>query len=239
MFEAFSDEPGNAGVYASEAIPLPAFEERVAAADRAGLQVEVHAIGDRAFDMALDAYENAIQKSPRKDHRHRIEHMGNWLATPRLMQRMVRSSIVAIPNIAFAYYIGDAILDCVGEKRLTKAFPFHTLLKNHVIIAGGSDSPGYWPVDPLRDIATAASRKMRWGEVWIPEEKITVGEAFAMHTTTASWVGFEEHDKGSLAVGKLADIAVLAEDPFAIQPENIKDLKVEMTLVGGEIKYQA
>jgi len=205
----------------------------------AGLRCCVHAIGDKAFDMALDAYENAIEHSPRKDHRHRIEHMGNWLATPKLIQRMVRSGIVAIPNIAFAYYIGDAILDCVGEKRLTKAFPFHTLLKNNVIIAGGSDSPGYWPVDPLRDIATAASRKMRWGEVWIPEEKITVGEAFAMYTTTASWVGFEENDKGTLEVGKLADIAVLAEDPFVIQPEKIKDLKVEMTLVGGEVKYQA
>jgi predicted amidohydrolase YtcJ len=205
----------------------------------AGLRCCVHAIGDKAFDMALDAYENAIEHSPRKDHRHRIEHMGNWLATPKLMQRMVRSGIVAIPNIAFAYYIGDAILDCVGERRLTKAFPFRTLLKNGVIIAGGSDSPGYWPVDPLRDIATAASRKMRWGDVWVPEERISVSEAFAMHTTTASWVGFEENDKGTLEVGKLADIAVLAEDPFDIQPEHIKDLKVEMTVVGGEVKYRS
>jgi hypothetical protein len=205
----------------------------------AGLRCCVHAIGDKAFDMALDAYENAIEHSPRKDHRHRIEHMGNWLATPKLIQRMVRSGIVAIPNIAFAYYIGDAILDCVGERRLTKAFPFRTLLKNGVIIAGGSDSPGYWPVDPLRDIATAASRKMRWGDVWVPEERISVSEAFAMHTTTASWVGFEENDKGTLDVGKLADIAVLAEDPFAVAPEKIRELNVEMTLVGGEIKYQA
>ena len=205
----------------------------------AGLRCCVHAIGDKAFDMALDAYENAIDHSPRKDHRHRIEHMGNWLATPKLIQRMVRSGIVAIPNIAFAYYIGDAILDCVGERRLTKAFPFRTLLKNGVIIAGGSDSPGYWPVDPLRDIATAASRKMRWGDVWVPEERISVSEAFAMHTTTASWVGFEENEKGTLEVGKLADIAVVAEDPFAIAPEKIRELRVEMTLVGGEVKYQA
>jgi predicted amidohydrolase YtcJ len=205
----------------------------------AGLRCCVHAIGDKAFDMALDAYENALDHSPRKDHRHRIEHMGNWLATPKLIQRMVRSGIIAIPNIAFAYYIGDAILDCVGEKRLTKAFPFRTLLKNGVIIAGGSDSPGYWPVDPLRDIATAASRKMRWGDVWVPEERITVSEAFAMHTTTASWVGFEENEKGTLEAGKLADIAVLAEDPFAIAAEKIRELRVEMTLVGGEVKYQA
>src|SRR5882672_12888928 len=205
----------------------------------AGLRCCVHAIGDRAFDMALDAYENAIEHSPRKDHRHRIEHMGNWLCTPERMQRMVRSGIVAIPNIAIGYYVGDAILDCVGEKRLTKAFPFRTLLKNGVIIAGGSDSPGYWPVDPLRDIAACVSRKMRWGEVCVPEERITTAEAFAMHTTTAAYVGFEENDKGTLEVGKLADIAVLAEDPFEIQAERIKDLPVEMTIVGGEIKYQA
>jgi predicted amidohydrolase YtcJ len=80
---------------------------------------------------------------------------------------------------------------------------------------------------------------MRWGEVWIPEERISVSQAFAMHTTTAAWVGFEENEKGSLEVGKLADVAVLADDPFEVQPEMIKDLKVEMTLVGGEIKYQA
>ena len=88
----------------------------------------------------------------------RILPDGYFIAKPGArsdeIQRMVRAGLVAIPNISFAYYIGDAILDCVGEKRLTKAFPFRTLLKNGVVIAGGSDSPGYWPVDPLRDIAT-------------------------------------------------------------------------------------
>jgi predicted amidohydrolase YtcJ len=73
----------------------------------------------------------------------------------------------------------------------------------------------------------------------VPEERISVAEAFAMHTTTAAYVGFEENYKGTLETGKLADIAVLAEDPFEIDPEKIKDLKVEMTIVGGEIKYQA
>ena len=236
FYEPYENDEHNHGIIRIQQDEL---NHTVQVCHDAGLRCCVHAIGDKAFDMALDAYENAIEHSPRKDHRHRIEHMGNWLATPKLIQRMVRSGIVAIPNIAFAYYIGDAILDCVGEKRLTKAFPFRTLLKNGVIIAGGSDSPGYWPVDPLRDIATAASRKMRWGDVWVPEERISVSEAFAMHTTTASWVGFEENEKGTLEAGKLADIAVLAEDPFAIQPEKIRELKVEMTLVGGELKYQA
>ena len=236
FYEPYEDDEHNHGIIRIQQDEL---SHTVQICHDAGLRCCVHAIGDRAFDMALDAYENAIEHSPRKDHRHRIEHMGNWLCTAERMQRMVRDGIVAIPNIAIGYYVGDAILDCVGEKRLTKAFPFRTLLKNGVIIAGGSDSPGYWPVDPLRDIAACVSRKMRWGEVWVPEERISVGEAFAMHTTTAAWVGFEENDKGTLEAGKLADIAVLAEDPFEIQAEKIKDLKVEMTLVGGEVKYQA
>jgi predicted amidohydrolase YtcJ len=236
FYDPYEDDEHNHGIIRIQQDEL---NDTVQKCHDAGLRCCVHAIGDRAFDMALDAYENAIQNSPRKDHRHRIEHMGNWLSTPERMQRMVRSGIIAIPNIAIGYYVGDAILDCLGEKRLTKAFPFRTLLKNGVIIAGGSDSPGYWPVDPLRDIAACVSRKMRWGDVWVPEERISVAEAFAMHTTTAAYVGFEEDYKGTLEPGKLADIAVLAEDPFEIDPAKIKDLKVEMTIVGGEIKYQA
>ncbi len=236
FYEPYEDDPHNHGIIR---IPQDELNETVLKCHQAGLRCCVHAIGDRAFDMALDAYENAIQKSPRKDHRHRIEHMGNWLSTPERMQRIARSGVIAIPNISIGYFVGDAILDCLGERRLAKAFPFRTLLKNGIIIAGGSDAPGYWPVDPLRDIAACVSRKMRWGEVLVPEERISAAEAFAMHTTTAAFVGFEENDKGTLEVGKLADIAILAEDPFEIPGERIKDIKVEMTIVGGEVKYQA
>ncbi len=236
FYEAYEDDPHNHGIIRIQQDEL---NDTVLQCHQAGLRCCVHAIGDRAFDMALDAYENAIRRSPRKNHRHRIEHMGNWLSTPERIERLVRSEIIAIPNMSIGYYVGDAILDCVGEKRLAKAFPFRTLLKHGVIMAGGSDAPGYWPVDPLRDIAASVSRRMRWGEVFVPEERISVAEALAMHTTTAAYVGFEENDKGALEIGKLADIAVLAEDLFEVQPERIKDLKVEMTIVGGEIKYQA
>lgn len=236
FYEPYEDDPHNHGIIRIEQDEL---NDTVLKCHQAGLRCCVHAIGDRAFDMALDAYENAIQKSPRKDHRHRIEHMGNWLSTPERIQRMVRSGIIAIPNISIGYYVGDAILDCLGERRMTKSFPFKTLLKHGVILAGGSDSPGYWPVDPLRDISACVSRRMRWGEVLVPEERIGVAEAFAMHTTTAAFAGFEENYKGTLEVGKLADIAILPEDPFEIPGERIKDIKVETTIVGGEIKYEA
>jgi predicted amidohydrolase YtcJ len=142
FYDPYEDDEHNYGIIRIQQDEL---NDTVQKCHDAGLRCCVHAIGDRAFDMALDAYENAIQKSPRKDHRHRIEHMGNWLSTQERMQRMVRSGIIAIPNIAIGYYVGDAILDCVGEKRLTKAFPFRTLLKNGVIIAGGSDSPATGP----------------------------------------------------------------------------------------------
>ncbi len=235
FYEPYEDNPHNCGIIRIEQDEL---NETVLKCHRAGIRCCVHAIGDRAFDMALGAYENALRESPRKDHRHRIEHMGNWLSTPERIQRLVKMGIIAIPNISLGYFVGDAILDCLGEKRMTKSFPFKTLLKQGVVIAGGSDSPGYWPVDPLRDIGACVSRKMRWGEVLVPEERLTLEEAFAMHTTTAAFAGFEENQKGTLDVGKFADIAVLEEDPFQVSSERIKDLKVQMTIVGGEIKYQ-
>ncbi len=236
FYEPYDDDPHNHGIIRIQQDEL---DETILNCHKAGLRCCVHAIGDRAFDMALDAYENALSKSPGKNHRHRIEHMGNWLSTPERIQRLVRMGIIAIPNISLGYFVGDAILDCLGEKRMAKSFPFKTLLKNGVIMAGGSDAPGYYPVDPLRDISACVSRKMRWGDLLVPEERISVEQAFAMHTTTAAYAGFEEEYKGTLEVGKLADIAVLAEDPFEIPGERIKDIKVEMTIVGGEIKYEA
>ena len=214
-------------------------DETVLRCHRAGLRCCVHAIGDRAFDMSLEAYEKALAAVPRDDHRHRIEHMGNWLMSPRRIEKLVRMGIVAIPNISLGYFVGDSIREAIGAKRMVRAFPLKTLLDAGVKMAGGSDAPGYWPVDPLRDIGAYVSRRMLWGETLAPEEALSVQQAFELHTIHAAFAGFEEDRKGTLEVGKLADMAVLAEDPFEVPAERIKDLKVEMTVVGGAIKYQA
>ena len=214
-------------------------DETVLRCHRAGLRCCVHAIGDRAFDMSLEAYEKALAAVPRDDHRHRIEHMGNWLMSPQRIEKLVRMGIVAIPNISLGYFVGDSIREAIGAKRMERAFPLKTLLEAGVKMAGGSDSPGYWPVDPLRDIGAYVSRRMLWGETLAPEEALSVQQAFELHTTHAAFAGFEEDLKGTLEVGKLADMAVLAEDPFEVPAERIKDLKVEMTVVGGAIKFQA
>ncbi len=214
-------------------------DETVLRCHEAGMRCCVHAIGDRAFDMALEAYEKALKALPRADHRHRIEHMGNWLMSPERIGKLVRMGIVAIPNISLGYFVGDSIRAAIGAGRLVRAFPLKTLLEAGVKMAGGSDAPGYWPVDPLRDIGAYVSRRMLWGETLAPEEALSVRQAFELHTTHAAYAGFEEDRKGTLEVGKLADMAVLAEDPFEVPAERIKALKVEMTVVGGAVKYQA
>ena len=203
---------------------------------RAGLRCCVHAIGDRAFDMSLEAYAKALGAFPWEDHRHRIEHKGNWLMSPKRIEQLVRLGIVAIPNISLGYFVGDSIRDAIGAKRMQGAFPLKTLLEAGVKMAGGADAPGYWPVDPLRDIGAYVSRRMMWGEVLEPQEPLTVQQAFELHTTHAAFAGFEAAVKGTLEAGKLAD---MAEDPFEVPGERIKDIKVEMTVVGGEIKFQA
>ena len=214
-------------------------DETVLRCHRAGLRCCVHAIGDRAFDMSLEAYAKALGAFPWEDHRHRIEHKGNWLMSPKRIEQLVRLGIVAIPNISLGYFVGDSIRDAIGAKRMQGAFPLKTLLEAGVKMAGGADAPGYWPVDPLRDIGAYVSRRMMWGEVLEPQEPLTVQQAFELHTTHAAFAGFEEAVKGTLEAGKLADMAVLAEDPFEVPGERIKDIKVEMTVVGGEIKFQA
>lgn len=236
FYDPYVDVPNYSGLIRIQQDEL---DETVLKCHRAGMRCCVHAIGDRAFDMALNAYEKALDTEPREDHRHRIEHMGNWLVSPRRLEQLVRLGIVAIPNISLGYFVGDSIRESIGASRLVNAFPLKTLLASGVKMAGGSDAPGYWPVDPLRDISAYVSREMLWGEKLVPDEALSVQQAFDLHTTAAAFAGFEEDRKGTLEVGKLADMALLAEDPFEVAPAKIKDLKVEMTIVGGEIKYQA
>lgn len=236
FYDPYVDVPDYSGLIRIQQDEL---DDTVLECHRAGIRCCVHAIGDRAFDMALSAYEKALEAEPRQDHRHRIEHMGNWLMSPKRIEQLVRLGIVAIPNISLGYFVGDSIRQSIGEGRLADAFPLKTLLAKGVKMAGGSDAPGYWPVDPLRDIAAYVSREMLWGETLVPDEALTVQQGFELHTTHAAFAGFEEDVKGTLEVGKLADMVLFAEDPFAVPPAKIKDLKVDMTIVGGEIKYQA
>lgn len=234
FYEPYADDPCRCGLIR---IPSEELDETVEAYHQAGHRVCIHAIGDRAMDMALDAIEKAITKKPRADHRHRVEHLGNWMITKERLARIRRLEVLPVPNIPFMHYIYESLLACMGPARLEGAFAIKTMLASGIPLTSGSDGPGYWPADPLRDMCTSVSRKIWSGETVSTDEAITAAQALRMFTINAAYNGFDERIKGSIEPGKLADLAVLADDPLSIQPERIKDIPVDMTIVDGRVAF--
>ena len=234
FYEPYEDDPCHCGLIR---IPAEELDATVDAYHRAGHRVCVHAIGDRAMDMALDAIEKAVTASPRADHRHRVEHLGNWKITKERLARIRRLEVLPVPNVPFLHFIWESLLDCMGGKRLDGSFAVKTLLASGIPITSGSDGPGYWPADPLRDMGTSVSRRIWSGATVGAEQAISAVEALRMFTINAAYNGFDERTKGSIEPGKLADLAVLAQDPLAIEPERIKDIQVDMTIVDGRMAF--
>jgi predicted amidohydrolase YtcJ len=203
-----------------------------------GMRCCVHAIGDIALDMVLDAFEKALDRLPRPDHRHRVEHLGNWMMTPDRIERTRRLGILPIANPSFLHFLAQEIVDSLGPDRAAGAFPFRTLLDSGFPLSWGSDAPGYWPIDPLRDLGTAVARTSFQGRMLAPDEAISMGEALRAQTANAAFAGFQEAKLGTLVPGKLADIAVLAEDPFAFPPDQFRDLPVDLTITGGRVVHR-
>jgi hypothetical protein len=232
--EPYADDPCRCGLIR---IPAEELGETVDAYHKAGHRVCIHAIGDRAMDMALDAIEHALDAMPRADHRHRVEHLGNWMITEERLARIRRIGVLPVPNVPFLHYIWESLLACIGPERLEGSFGIKTLLESGIPITSGSDGPGYWPADPLRDMATTVSRKIWSGGTIGSGEAISASAALRMFTINAAYNGFDERIKGSIEPGKLADLAVLAENPLSIAPERIKDIPVDMTIVDGRIAF--
>ena len=236
FYEPYVHEPWNTGVVR---IPQETLDDLVDRFHRAGHRLCVHAIGDRAYDMILSAYDKALKATPRSDHRHRIEHgPANMLCTPERLQKMKDLDIFPLPNINFLYYFGDALYHVLGEKRMESAFPFKMLLEEGFRFSSGTDAPGYMPVDVLRDIWVCVARKTWDGALVSSEEAISVMDAIKVFTVNAAYAGFEEDIKGSIESGKLADLTVLHEDILSVDPDAIKDIQVDYTIVNGEIVYQ-
>ena len=222
----YNDDPSTKGMLLYSQRSL---NRLVLKAHRAGFQLAIHAIGDRATDMVLKALEKALRKLPRKDHRHRIEHVS--VLNETLIQRMKELGVIASVQPHFV------VSDFWVEKRLGKArarwvYPFKTLIERGVLVTGGSDCP-VEPINPLLGVCAAVSRERS------PEERINVEEALRIYTINAAYASFEEGIKGSIEAGKLADLVVLSDDLRKIKPDKIKDVRVEMTIVGGKIVFNA
>jgi predicted amidohydrolase YtcJ len=208
--------------------------EMVLEIHRAGMQAILHAIEEKTIHAACTALEYALNKSPRADHRHRIEHCS--VCSQELAKRVASLGVTVVSQPSFIYYNGERYLRTVPESNLRHLYPLATLLKSGVRVAGSSDCP-IAPANPLIGIYSAVSRRAENGEYLLPEEGISPVEALRMYTISAAEATFTERTLGSVSSGKLADLVMLSADPTRLPADKLKDIKVEMTILNGEVVW--
>lgn len=234
LAEPYTDEPCNCGNLYFSQEELDAF---VWDAHRVGLQVSMHAIGDAAIEQLLNAYERALRKEPRADHRHRIEHFS--LPTVRHIERAAALGITASMQPNFAVHppldqtgqrTGQGLEELLGAKRFERRHPYRRLLEAGILVAAGSDADPQ-PMGPLIGIQLLTSH---------PEEarRLTPYEALKLYSINAARAAFEEADKGTLTAGKFADLVVLARNPLSEPVTTLNNIPVMLTMVGGRIAYE-
>jgi len=208
----------------------------IIAAHRSGWQVATHAIGDRAIDLVLDAYTRALAEYPRRDPRHRIEHFA--VVQPGQVARAAGLGVIPVPQGRFATELGDGMLAAVGPDRHAWLYRQRSLLEAGMVLPGSSDRPVVTGA-PLLGIADMVNRRTASGAPFNPGEAITAQQALYAWTRGSAYASRQEHVKGSIAPGMLADLVVLSEDPTAVSAERIAGLTVLATIVGGLPRYDA
>lgn len=202
-------------------------------AQRAGYQVAIHAIEPNTVDAAITALEYIKAADNR---RHRIEHCA--VCPPPLLDRLRRLKAVVVTQPPFIYYNGERYLATVPASHQPWLYRIKSFLDSGVAVAAGSDSP-IAPGNPLVGIYAAVTRQAESGQRVLPGEAITAGQALTLYTLNAAYASFEEKNKGSIVPGKLADLVVLSADPTRAPLERIKDIRVEMTIIDGEVVWEA
>ncbi|HXI25197.1 MAG TPA: amidohydrolase [Pyrinomonadaceae bacterium] len=239
FFDPYLDEPKTCGIPSDEMFPAGAMLERARGADQAGLQVLIHAIGDRANDEVLSIYETIESERGARDRRFRIEHAQHLRSQD--IPRFKRHHIIASMQPSHAIDDGRWAEKRIGSERAKMTYAFRSLLDSQTTLAFGTD----WtvaPLDPLLTIYAAMTRRTpdgKYPDGWIPEQKISIDEAVHAYTVGSAYAEFQDHEKGTITPGKLADIVVLSEDIFKIDPLEIKNTRVMMTIMDGQVVYEA
>jgi predicted amidohydrolase YtcJ len=202
---------------------------------QSGFQLAFHAIEESTVAAAVSALEYVNDYSPVAGRRHRIEHCSE--CPPYLLERLRKLGAVIVTQPPFVYYSGERYLATVAASQLRWLYRIRSPLENGLVVAGSSDSPVV-PGNPLVGMYAAVTRKAESGQELLPEEAVSASQALALYTVNAAHTSFEEGIKGSIAPGKLADIAVLSDDPTQVPAERIKDIRVEMTMLGGEVVWE-
>ncbi len=237
FFAAYLDDPKTSGLPSDEMIPESKMLNNILNADKAGLQIAVHAIGDKANKTILDMFAEVEKQNGVRDRRFRIEHAQHL--RPEEIKRFGSQRIIASMQPYHAIDDGRWAENRIGPERAKGTYAFRSLLDAGAILAFGSD----WfvaPMEPLMGIYGAATRRTlddKRPQGWVPEQKITAAEAVRAYTLGSAYASFDENLKGSIEVGKLADLTVLSEDIFKINPVEIGKVKVVMTVFDGRVVY--
>jgi predicted amidohydrolase YtcJ len=238
FFEPYLDAPNTSGLPGDEMFPEGAMLKRVEAADAAGLQVMIHAIGDKANDAILTIYEQVTKAHGARDRRFRIEHAQHLRAQD--IPRFRTDHVVASMQPYHCIDDGRWAEKRIGRERARGTYAFRTLLDSGAVLAFGSD----WsvaPLDPVLGIYAAATRRTLDGKNpggWVPEQKITVEEAARAYTVGSAYAEFAEQVKGTITPGKLADLVILDRDIFKIDPAEIEKVRVRVTVMDGRVVYE-
>ena len=200
----------------------------------AGMQAAFHAVEEPVIEAVINALEYALESHPRPDHRHRVEHCS--ICTPAFATRLAALGAVVVTNPTFIYYSGERYLSEVSPAQFQHLYALNTMLKSGLKIAEGSDSP-VAPPNPFKAIYAAVTRRAENGQEVLPAQSISIMDALRLYTAGAAYSCFREKDLGTITAGKYADLIVLNADPLKVEPEALKDIKVEMTLLNGEIAY--
>ncbi len=235
---AFMYEPyeGDTELVAFNRLPLDALRRYFCTAQELGWDVGIHCCGDHAQDMAVDTFVEVAREVPRPDARHNIIHA--YFPTPRALEQMAEHRIAAVIQPTFIYWEGDLLFRDVGQRRAKNYKPARKYLDHGIVLTASSDVTSTVSPDPFVGLYALVTRKNRLGQCIAPHEAISREEALWAYTAAGTWLSREEHLKGTLEPGKLADLVVLDRDYFTVSDEQIKQVRVDMTLVGGKVAWE-
>jgi predicted amidohydrolase YtcJ len=232
LSQPYVGRPDDFGMIVADADELYAYAGK---AHEAGWQVGIHANGDVGIGMVLDLYERLQRERPRRDPRFRIEHC--TVINDNLVQRMKALGVIPTPFSTYVYFHGEKMQE-YGAERLDSMFALRSFIDAGIRPTLASDYPP-GPFEPMMALQSMVTRTDITGKTWGPRQKITVEEALRVCTLNGAYASFEEHEKGSLEPGKLADVVVLGRNPLEEDPASLVTIPVERTMVGGNWVYES
>ncbi len=237
FFQPYTDAPNTRGLLADQMTPPSKMLDRMMKGDAAGLQLCMHAIGDAAISETLDLFTKVEDAHGPADRRWRIEHAQHM--APKDFDRFAKLHVIASMQPYHAIDDGRWAERRIGPERIKTSYAWRSFLDHGVRLAFGTD----WtvaPLNPMLSLYAAATRATLDGKNpngWVPEQKITLPEAVEAYTMGSAYAEFQENEKGSLTPGKLADIIILSDDIFSIDPKTLPEVKVDETIVGGKVVW--